>query len=457
MASMGFFQRIYNIIYPSTPAKQDGAIRMGLLGASNIAPESVINPAKSHPEVIIAAVAARDADRAHQYAKRYNIPIVHASYQELLDDPTIDAVYIALPNSHHYEWALRSLQAGKHVLLEKPSCSNATEARRLFTHPLATTPDAPILLEAFHYQFHPAWQKFLSLTRQTPWGPGTVTHAASQFHLPKGFIARDDIRFQYALSGGCLMDLATYPLSCVRQVLNLSQGQAHEDEEDLVVVEGHYAPLGSEHDPSASPEVQIDTAISATYQTADGLKTAHIAGDLAYTAATAAADAGKNARWPFFASLLPSAWIQSLPGFQWPKTEATLAEILVASQGGTETQHYVQRRVTIWNMILPTVYHRIDVRDTHTLYRQGKLSKTWEETQYLQAYNWPAGDARAETYREWWTTWRCQLEEFVHRIKGRQGSGVWVVGAESIRQMEAIDRTYRQVGLEARPTSAFGG
>ncbi|RAK74711.1 Gfo/Idh/MocA family protein [Aspergillus fijiensis CBS 313.89] len=452
MASMSLFQRIYYILNPPTPAKKDGAIRIGLLGASNIAPNSVIIPAKSHSEVIIAAVAARDSDRAQQYAKRYDIPIVHSSYQELLDDPTIDAVYIALPNSHHYEWALRSLQAGKHVLLEKPSCSNATEARKLFTHPLATAPHGPVLLEAFHHQFHPAWQTFLSLTRQTPWGPGTVVDTSSQFYLPRGYIARDDIRFQYALSGGCLMDLATYPLSCARQVLNLSTRR----EEDLVVVEGQYTPprpLSSSDCPPFHDAQQIDTAISATYQTADGLRTAHIAGDLAYTAAAAAAAAAQNSSG--FLSLLPTTWSRVMPWFAWPKTEATLAEILVASQGGTETQHFVQRTVAIWNMILPTVYHRIDVRDTHTLYRKGKLSKTWEEVQYLKAYNWPAGDQRAETYQEWWTTWRCQLEEFVNRIKGRKGSGVWVDGEESVRQMEAVDKTYRRVGLEVRPTSAF--
>ncbi|PYH86650.1 NAD(P)-binding protein [Aspergillus uvarum CBS 121591] len=452
MASMSLFQRIYYILNPPTPAKKDGAIRIGLLGASNIAPNSVIVPAKSHPEVIIAAVAARDSDRAQQYAKTHDIPIVHSSYQDLLDDPAIDAIYIALPNSHHYEWALRSLQAGKHVLLEKPSCSNAKEARKLFTHPLATAPNAPVLLEAFHHQFHPAWQTFLLLTRQTPWGPGTIVDTSSQFYLPRGYIARDDIRFQYALSGGCLMDLATYPLSCVRQALNLSK----EREEDLVVVEGHYTPPRplSSYDSSPFHDAQqIDTAIAATYQTADGLQTAHIAGDLAYTAAAAAAAATQTGGG--FLSLLPTTWSRCIPWFAWPKTEATLAEILVASQGGTETQHFVQRTVTIWNMILPTVYHRIDVRDTHTLYRKGRLSKTWEEVQYRKAYNWPVGDHRAETYQEWWTTWRCQLEEFVNRVKGRKGSGVWIDGGESIRQMEAVDKTYRRVGLETRPTSAF--
>ncbi|RAL11053.1 Gfo/Idh/MocA family protein [Aspergillus homomorphus CBS 101889] len=454
MALLGFLQRIYYILNPPTPAKKDDAIRIGLLGASNIAPYSVIAPAESHPEVIVAAVAARDSARARQYAKKHNIPIVHRSYQDLLNDPSIDAVYIALPNSHHYEWALRSLEVGKHVLLEKPSCSNAAEARALFTHPLATGPNAPVLLEAFHHQFHPAWQTFLTLTRETPWGAGTVVDTSSQFHLPKGYIRPHDIRFKYGLSGGCLMDVATYPLSCVRQVLGR--------ESALLVTDVQYTPFPSSTRTTTatttkSPaceaeeqdeEPQIDTAISATYQTTSAPnhapKRAHIAGDLAHTGSWNAIRA------------LPK-WVRSLslPGLAWPETEAILAEILVASQGGTETQHFVQRTVTIWNMILPTVYHRIDVQDRHTLYRNGALSKAWTEVQYLKAYNWP--DARAETYRDWWTTWRCQLEEFVNRIRKRKGSGVWIDAAESIRQMEAVDQTYRRAGLKVRPTRAFEG
>ncbi|GLA49534.1 hypothetical protein AnigIFM63604_005492 [Aspergillus niger] len=322
----------YAAVSPPTPTKRDDAIRIGLLGASTIAPLAVITPAKSHPEVIVAAVAARDRERARQYAKKHSIPIVHNTYQDLLDDPAIDAVYIALPNSLHYEWALRSIQAGKHVLLEKPSCSNAEEARKLFRHPLVTGPNAPVLLEAFHYQFHPAWQAFLYHVNHLPWG-ATVDHVYSQQYLPKGYLNKDDIRFKYGLSGGCLMDLATYPLSCVRQVLGRG--------EHLNPIEAMHRPLPVASDGS-QVEPQIDVAIKATYAT-DSDKTAEIR----------------------------------------------------------------------------------------------------------------AGDVRAQTYQEWWTTWRCQLEEFVNRIKGRAGSGVWIDGEESIAQMEAIDETYIQAGLNARPTSAF--
>src|SRR5271163_3586651 len=81
----------------------------------------------------------------------------------LLDDPTIDAVYIPLPNGLHYEWTLRALRAGKHVLEEKPSVSNSTEASSLIKAHQALQAPQPVLLEAVHYLFHPAWQTFLSL------------------------------------------------------------------------------------------------------------------------------------------------------------------------------------------------------------------------------------------------------------------------------------------------------
>ncbi|BCS14524.1 dimeric dihydrodiol dehydrogenase [Aspergillus luchuensis] len=429
MLFFDFLKRFYYAAVSSpTPRKRDDAIRIGLLGASSIAPLAIMLPALSHPEVIVAAVAARDPERARQYAEKYSIPIVHDTYQELLSDPTIDAVYIALPNSLHFEWALRSIQARKHVLLEKPSCSNADEARSLFRHPLVTAPNAPVLLEAFHYQFHPAWQAFLYQIDHLPWG-ATVEHVYSQQYLPKGYLEMDDIRFHYGLSGGCLMDLATYPLSCVRQVLGRG--------EHLNCIEALHRPLPVASD-GYQPEPQIDAAIKATYAT-DSDKTAEIRGDLLFGGGF---------------SFLPAAWSHSLPSFRWPKTEARTGEILLNEQND-EVRHFVRRKVTLWNHLIPTVYHRIDICDTHTLRRGEEVVKTWDVMEYAKAYNWPAGDVRAQTYQEWWTTWRCQLVEFVNRIKGRAGSGVWIDGEESIAQMEAIDDTYAQAGLLTRPTSAF--
>ena len=124
---------------------------------------------------------------------------------DVLDDPAIDAIYIGLPNGLHYEWALKSLKAGKHVLLEKPSVSNAVEANSLFRHELLKQPGAPVLLEAFHPLFHPAWQLYISLL-----DPPNIASAHAVLPVPSILFGYDDIRYNYDLGGGALMDCGTY-------------------------------------------------------------------------------------------------------------------------------------------------------------------------------------------------------------------------------------------------------
>ena len=148
---------------------------------------AIFTPARSHRKVIVAAVAGRDAKRTAKgttaYAKKHGMPIVHKSYQELLDDPTIDAIYNRLPNGLHYEWSIKALKAGKHVLVEKLVTSNAIEAKALFDfHDSLTADTRPILLEAFHYRFHPAWSCFLSLI-----SPKDVERVDAEFSVLRGF------------------------------------------------------------------------------------------------------------------------------------------------------------------------------------------------------------------------------------------------------------------------------
>ncbi|KAA8650830.1 hypothetical protein EYZ11_003807 [Aspergillus tanneri] len=422
----GVLYRIYTgFISPPPVRKQRDPIRFGLLGASNIAPIALIVPAKAHPDVIIAAVAARDHSRAEAYAKKHDIPIVHSSYEDLLSDPSIDAIYIALPNSLHFEWALRAVRAGKHVLLEKPSCSNGEEAHALFNHPLIEAPGAPIVLEAFHYRFHPAWQVFLSYIHGDP-TVGPVKHALAQQYLPKGGVPITDIRWRYDLSGGAMMDFGTYPMNCLRQILR-------EEPKEVVEAEGRRVPssCGLDYDK------QIDQAMTATYRTESGA-TGKLVADLA-----------ASGGWP----LLPASWTKWLPGFGWPKCEAELEEKEVKGPDGKIRS--VKRKVTIWNHLMPSVYHRIDVDDTITIRRAGLVLNTWKESKRLKAYSWPSDDERAIVGKEWWPSYLYQLNEFVNKIKGRKGSGVWVDGDDSIRQMEAIDRTYEKAGMRLRPTTSF--
>jgi predicted dehydrogenase len=106
-------------------------LRIGVLGAARIVPTALLTPARSVPEVVVTAIAARDSNRARAYAARHGIPRALASYDELIDDPDIDAVYNPLPNGLHCAWTLRALGSGKHVLCEKPLASNASEALQM--------------------------------------------------------------------------------------------------------------------------------------------------------------------------------------------------------------------------------------------------------------------------------------------------------------------------------------
>lgn len=120
---------------------------------------------------------------------------------------SIDAIYNPLPNGLHYEWTQKALAADKHVLLEKPSTSNAAETANVFRTPSSNIQGrpAPVLLEAVHFRFYPAWQKYLSLI-----DPEIIEKAHSTHHLPKGVFPNDAIRFQHHLAGGCLMDFGYY-------------------------------------------------------------------------------------------------------------------------------------------------------------------------------------------------------------------------------------------------------
>ncbi|BAW08435.1 Gfo/Idh/MocA family oxidoreductase [Nocardia seriolae] len=127
-------------------------LRIGILGAANIAPNALIGPARRSPEVVVAAVAARDRARAEEFARRHGIERVYGGYEELVAAPDLDAVYIPLPNGLHGRWIRAALAVGKHVLCEKPFTANAAEAREIAE--LANASDR-VVMEAFHYRYHP--------------------------------------------------------------------------------------------------------------------------------------------------------------------------------------------------------------------------------------------------------------------------------------------------------------
>src|SRR5690349_2634228 len=186
-------------------------IRIGVLGAAAIVPMALTNPARSVPEAKIVAIAARDPKRAEAFARRHRIPRVHHTYSDLLNDPEIEAIYNPLPNSLHAPWTIRALEAGKHVLCEKPFAANAAEAEEMAR---AAERSGRVLMEAFHWRYHPLFARARAILDAGEIGP--VRHLEAHFCIPLPL--PNDIRFRKDLAGGALMDTGCYTVSVLRHL-----------------------------------------------------------------------------------------------------------------------------------------------------------------------------------------------------------------------------------------------
>jgi predicted dehydrogenase len=186
-------------------------LRIGTLGAARITPAALIKPAHHIPEVTVAAVAARDPERARRFAAKHRIRRVHDSYQDLIDDPAVDAVYNPLPNSLHAQWTLRAIAAGKHVLCEKPFTANAAEAAEVAA---AAGASGLVVMEAFHYRYHPLARRMREVVAAGEIGPLRYLEASLCFPLPRF----SDIRYSYALAGGATMDAGCYAINWLRML-----------------------------------------------------------------------------------------------------------------------------------------------------------------------------------------------------------------------------------------------
>jgi predicted dehydrogenase len=187
-------------------------IRMGILGAARIAPAAVIRPARAVPEVTVDALSARDPARARTFADKHGIPRVLPDYRAIVEDPDIDAVYVPLPNGLHGYWTKAALAAGKHVLCEKPFTANAEEAVEV----QAAALNAPtlVVMEAFHYRYHPLFGRALELLADG--AVGTVRRIQTWMCFPLPLFK--DIRWQLALAGGSTMDAGCYAVHMARHL-----------------------------------------------------------------------------------------------------------------------------------------------------------------------------------------------------------------------------------------------
>jgi predicted dehydrogenase len=182
-------------------------LRIGTLGTSRISGNALLDPSMNVPEVTVAAVAARDKDRAEAFALRHAIPAAYGSYEELLADPDIDAIYNPLPNSLHGPWTLKAIAAGKHVLCEKPFASHAGQAEQVAA---AAAAAGLVVMEAMHYRYHPLIRRLAEVVAEL----GPVQH----LQCWTSFVIEDpeDIRYDYDLAGGALMDGGCYAIDCLR-------------------------------------------------------------------------------------------------------------------------------------------------------------------------------------------------------------------------------------------------
>ena len=188
----------------------DEPLRIGVLGAARIAELSIVGPAHAGGHRLV-AVAARDRGRAEAFAAAHGVERVDGSYADLVADPEVEVVYNPLANGLHGPWNLAALQAGKHVLTEKPSASNAEEAVRVRE---AAAEAGTSFMEGFHYVFHPVTRRLHELLDSGELGE--LRHAEVMVAMPAP--PDSDVRWSLSLAGGALMDLGCYSLHALRML-----------------------------------------------------------------------------------------------------------------------------------------------------------------------------------------------------------------------------------------------
>ncbi|KAE8415592.1 hypothetical protein BDV36DRAFT_285275 [Aspergillus pseudocaelatus] len=353
--SATFIHQYISSFLHSKPRKSPEALKLGILSSAQINAAAVIHPAETHPDVILYAIASRDASTAAQAAKQYNITKSYGSYQELLDDPAVDIVYVSTPNGQHYEWTSKALQAGKHVLCEKPFTSNADEAKGLVS---LANEKGLTLEEAFHWQFHPAahaWRHILESGQH-----GRILRTKAVMTASPG-VPKGDIRWQYDLGGGSAMDM-TYALSFTRYALRARHPKA----------------INSVTARVSSDDPRVDAAMYA-YLTFVGPQDTEVHSQI-YT--------DMERQW--VVGVVPRFW--ELPSIE------------------VETERAI---IFFYNAMMPHLYHYIAVTDKttgHTRYhKQYKGGPLWGN---ITTTGGKGGSPH-------WSTYRWQLEAFVDAVKGK--------------------------------------
>jgi D-xylose 1-dehydrogenase (NADP+, D-xylono-1,5-lactone-forming) len=182
-------------------------LRWGILSTAAAA-RPIVRAARVVEGVEVVAAASRDAARAAAFAAEHGIPRAHGSYEALLADPQVDAVYVPLPNALHAPWSIRALEAGRHVLCEKPLAGRAADAEAAFD---AAERAGRVLMEGMMWRLHPRVEALAGIAREAVGEPRTA-RATFRFALAPG----PDVRRDPELDGGALMDVGCYAVSALR-------------------------------------------------------------------------------------------------------------------------------------------------------------------------------------------------------------------------------------------------
>ena len=196
-----------------------GVLRMGILSTANIA-RQFINGVRASRKIVVTAVASRDADKARVFARDMGVALAHPTYEALLADTAIDAIYNPLPNNLHAEWSIRAVDAGKHVLCEKPLATSPADTRAMFD---AAKRNGVLLVEGYPYRAQPQTLKLRELLAVNAIGRVRFIQASIGFPMNDP----SNIRLNPALAGGALMDAGCYPVSLVQMIAGKRPTRVH--------------------------------------------------------------------------------------------------------------------------------------------------------------------------------------------------------------------------------------
>ena len=197
----------------ATPTRSH--MSFGVLGCANIA-RQFIRDIRVSSDFKVAAVASRDTEKARNFATENDVDRSYGSYEALLADPQLEAIYLPLPNSMHAEWAVKAANAGKHILCEKPMALNRREAEQMFE---AAHRNGVVLLESYPFWFQPQTGALIDLVKGG--SIGAVRSVMASFGFTVGN-PQTNIRLKSDLGGGALLDAGSYPLSLIRLVMGVA-------------------------------------------------------------------------------------------------------------------------------------------------------------------------------------------------------------------------------------------